>query len=200
MRHLIRKGRLNVLLIAVLCVSSSAAHAQQAEAPEAASEAAKTDIEAMQAIENTWSQALLKHDQFALEGVLAPGFVDISEDGEVTTRNQQIARLFVRDRDAISFEQRVASVRLFGDIALVNGTYILRYTREGRTVDDKGIFSHVFQRTRSRWLCINSQRTFVVEQTAGKKPGSSLPFHLPGMRPKSEPAAPPPAAGQPKQP
>ena len=163
------------------------------------SSAAKTSLDMMQAIENTWSEALLKHDQYALEGVLATGFVDISADGEVTTRNQQIARLFLKDTEPISFVQKVASVRLFGDIAVVNGTYILRYTRDGRTVDDKGIFSHVFQKARTRWQCINSQRTFVVEQ-AGKKPGGALPFHLPGTHSGDaarKPAATAPPAAQP---
>lgn len=192
------------LLTALLAIpATSLAQADQQAAaqdtPVAQDSSAKTSLDMMQAIENTWSEALLKHDQYALEGVLATGFVDISADGEVTTRNQQIARLFLKDTEPISFVQRVASVRLFGDIAVVNGTYILRYTRDGRTVDDKGIFSHVFQKTRTRWQCINSQRTFVVEQ-AGKKPGSALPFHLPGKRSGDtarKPAATPPPAAQP---
>jgi ketosteroid isomerase-like protein len=164
-------------------------HAQQEPVPPA-----KPDdiVTAMQAIENTWSDALLKHDQFALEGVLSPAFVGISAEGEVTTRNQQIARLFVKDSedaDAISFEQKVATVRVFGDIAVVNGTYILRYARGGRTIDDKGIFSHVFQKTRTRWQCINSQRTFVVEQAAATKKPGVLPFHIPGTRAPAPPSA-----------
>lgn len=183
------RGQIAVFVLLV-AVAVSMAGAQES------TPAAKAGLEAMQAIEDTWSQALLKRDQFALEGVLAPGYVDISADGEVSTRNQQIARLFLKDTEAISFEQKVASVRLFGDIAVVNGTYVLRYTRDGRTIDDKGIFSHVFQRNRARWECINSQRTFVVEQGAVSKRPSVLPFHMPGLRSQGSEAKP----GQPPAP
>ncbi|HEY0796457.1 MAG TPA: nuclear transport factor 2 family protein [Acidisarcina sp.] len=181
-----------VVPLLALFLGWSSLHAQQDAGDRSKSEI----IDTMQGIENSWGEALLKHDQFALEGVLAPSFVDISAEGEVTTRDQQIARLFLKDTDAISFQQKVASVRLFGDIALVNGTYILRYARDGRTIDDKGIFSQVFQRAHARWQCINSQRTFVVEQGAARRQ-SALPFHLPGTRsgavaPKA--ASAPPAA------
>jgi Domain of unknown function (DUF4440) len=180
------RKRLPAALLFVLVFAGTSLHAQQDSEGAPNGE----NVASMQTIENSWSDALLKHDQYALEGVLAPSFVDISAEGEVTTRNQQIARLFLKDTDAISFQQKVASARTFGDIAVVNGTYILRYTREGHTVDDKGIFSHVFQRAHNRWQCINSQRTFVVEQPANRRP-SALPFHLPGSRSGASPPKPP---------
>src|SRR5450432_1376183 len=180
------------LLVAFLALTGVYALAQ-----DDAATPVKTDFDTMQAVEDAWSSALVKHDQFALEGVLSAAYVDISADGEVTTRNQQIARLFLKDTDTLSFEQKVASVRLLGDIAVVNGTYVLRYTRAGKTVEDKGIFSHVFQRVRTRWQCINSQRTFVVEQAGDPKKGttrqSDLPFHLPHLRSGDANKAPPPA-------
>jgi len=36
-------------------------------------------------------------------------------DGDVTTRNQQIAMLFQKGDEPVSMEQRVVSVRTFGD-------------------------------------------------------------------------------------
>src|SRR5450755_3093418 len=100
-------ARHGLLLVACLVVPVARVSAQQSD-QEPSAQSVKSD---MQVIENTWSQSLLKHDQYALEGVLAPGFVDISAEGEVTTRNQQIARLFLKDTDAISFQQKVASAR-----------------------------------------------------------------------------------------
>jgi hypothetical protein len=143
----------------------------------------------------------VKHDQYSLELVLAPSFVDISASGDVTTRNQQITRLLLKEISAVSMEQKVASVRMFGDLAVVNGTYILQHRVNGQAVDEKGIFSHVFQRVRTNWQCINSQRTVVVEQavTPAKKKQQSkssaeLPFHIPLIHPgaKSDQQQPPP--------
>ncbi len=148
------------------------------------------EIASMQHIEDGWSAALVKHDQYALELVLAPSYVDISAAGDVSTRNQQITRLLLKENAPISLEQKVASVRMFGDLAVVNGTYILRKHDSGQTVDEKGIFSHIFQRVRSNWQCINSQRTIVVEQplqAPGKKKqarsNAEQPFHIPLLHP-----------------
>jgi ketosteroid isomerase-like protein len=158
--------------------------AQAQEAAKAAS--VPPEVAAMQKIENTWSDALVKHDQFALELVLAPSFVDISAAGDVTTRNQQISHLLVSETAPVSLEQKVASVRTFGDLAVVNGTYILRKRSNGQAVDEKGIFSHIFQRVRTNWQCINSQRTIVVEQALSAqqkkkqtRSSAEFPFHIP---------------------
>jgi hypothetical protein len=82
-------------------------------------------------------------------------------------------------------EQRVISVRMLGDVAVVNGTYITRHkSGASDSIEDRGIFTHVYQRVRSNWLCINSQRTVVAEESSAKqkvskKSNADLPFHVP---------------------
>ena len=63
----------------------------------------------------------------------------------------------------------------------------------------RGVFSHVFQRTRSNWQCINAQRTIVQEEAVAKAKTASaktsnaeLPFHIPLFHKGADPA--PPAA------
>ena len=76
--------------------------------------------------------------------------------------------------------QKMITVRLLGDIAVANGTYTLHHRVNSAEVDEKGIFTHVFERVRGGWLCINSQRT-LLRQDASKKKESApeSPFHLP---------------------
>jgi ketosteroid isomerase-like protein len=140
----------------------------------------------MQKLEDQWSDAIVKRDQYGLELLLSPLYVGISASGEVTTRNQQIALLYQKTNDPLTMEQRVISARMLGDVAVVNGTYIVRHKNGGGsdTVEERGIFTHVFQRVRSNWLCINSQRTVVAEESSAKqkltkKSTAELPFHLP---------------------
>jgi ketosteroid isomerase-like protein len=154
----------------------------------------------MQKVEDQWSEALAKRDQYGLELVLSPRFVDISASGEVRSRNQEIAYVLTKFPDLISLEQKVVSVRLAGDVAVVNGTYILRRRTSGSPVDEKGVFSHVFQRNRTAWQCINAQRTIVVEQAVDKKSGETakksnaeLPFRIPLLHKGSDPAQATPA-------
>lgn len=164
------------------------------------------EIKEFQAIEDKWSEAVVKPDQYEMELLLSPYFVDITASGEVDTRNQLIAFLF--DKSAphpLSLEQKVASVREFGDTAVVSGTYILRRRVSGDTREERGIFTHVFEKTRAGWLCVNSQRTVVVDESTGKpkrsdtqKSNAELPFHIPLFHKGEQPATPPPAAVSPQ--
>jgi hypothetical protein len=54
-------------------------------------------------------------------------------------------------------------------------------------LEEKGVFTHVFQRQHGNWVCLNAQRTLLREDTPGK-PGKTkakseskaeLPFHIP---------------------
>jgi ketosteroid isomerase-like protein len=82
----------------------------------------------------------------------------------------------------LHLEQRVITVRLLGDIAVANGTYFLHHKAGSGQVDEKGVFTHVFERLRGGWACINSQRT-VLRQDSNAKPkkpsNAELPFHIP---------------------
>jgi ketosteroid isomerase-like protein len=122
----------------------------------------------MQQVEDRWSTAVTKRDQYALELVLAPQYIGISASGDVVTRNQQIAHLFVKNSGPDSLEQKVISVRFVGDVAIVNGTYVMSWKGEKGPVLEKGIFSHVFEHVRENWLCLNSQRTVVAEDKKGE--------------------------------
>jgi ketosteroid isomerase-like protein len=181
-------------LLSVFCYFAVASAFGQQSAPAIPTKPAPPsgDMKMMQRIEDQWDDALAKRDQYALELVLSPQFIDISSTGEVTTRNQQIARLFLKEGSTIpKLEQKVVTVRMFGDISLVNGTYSLQKKENGALVEERGVFTHVYQRVRTNWQCINSQRTIVVEEdltkpkkksSSSNKPPSSpaeLPMHVP---------------------
>jgi ketosteroid isomerase-like protein len=177
-------------------------------AAQAAAAATSPQIAEMQQVENAWDAAVTKHDQYGLENVLAGQFVDISATGDVTTRNQQIAHLFVEGAVPVSLTQKVIGARIFGDIAVVNGTYVMQWKGSGEKVAEKGIFTHVFHRAQGgAWQCINSQRTVVVDETEQRrrsaapktKSGAELPMHIPLVYkgPQSTQPAPPQGVGQP---
>jgi hypothetical protein len=150
-----------------LFLSAAFSFAQQA----ANADSQSPQFRELQQVEDRWSDAVTKRDQYGLELVMAPQFIGISAGGDVTTRNQQIAHLFVKNAEPESLEQKVVTVRFVGDIAVVNGTYVLTWKGEKAPILEKGIFSHVFEHVRSNWVCLNSQRTVVAEQTqnaAGK--------------------------------
>jgi hypothetical protein len=139
-----------------------------------------------QKLEDQWSTALVKQDQYTLETILSPTFVDISSTGAITTRNQQVAAMYEKGLpQPETMEQRVVSVRVVEDVAVVNGTYIQRTKLNGVEREERGIFAHVYQHVRGVWVCIQSQRTAVIEnadankKTVKKTSDAELPFHIP---------------------
>ena len=167
-------------------------------------------VQEFQKIEDAWSAAINKRDQYAIENLLSPQLVDIAATGDVTTRNQDVAKLFTKDALPLSMSQKVISVRTLNEgFVLVSGTYTLRWPEppgssvQG-TIDEKGVFTHVFQAVNGRWLCVNSQRTVVAEQmpqakvktTAPKaKSNAAEPFHIPLVYKGAQSTQPPPPPG-----
>jgi ketosteroid isomerase-like protein len=205
-----KKLRAVALCQACIWILGMSAGAQQVAQPAAKANAAPAAFREMQQVEDRWNDAVTKRDQYGLELVLAPQFIGISASGDVTTRNQQIANLFVKGSGPNSLEQKVVSVRFVGDVAIVNGTYVMSWKTEKGPVLEKGIFSHVFEHVRNNWLCLNSQRTVVAEdmkRAAQEKPKSSkksdatLPMHIPLVYkgPATTQPAPLPGANTPPQ-
>ncbi|MGA7353781.1 MAG: nuclear transport factor 2 family protein [Acidobacteriaceae bacterium] len=180
------------VFVSFLC-GAGLAHAQQAESVTPG-QTQPPEVKEFQGYEDQWSNAVVKNDQYTMEFLLSPLYVDISSQGDVTTRNQQIAQLFQKGDEPVSLQQRVVSVRLFGDTAVVSGTYIVRWRANGSTREERGIFTHIYNRARNHWACVNAQRTAVVDLTPGKqktsqkKSDASEPFHIPLLYQGAQPS------------
>src|ERR1035437_6695335 len=151
-------------------------------AQPAVTSAESPEIREFQKIEDAWASAINLRDQYGLELVLSPLFVDVSAGGDITTRNQQLAQLITGEDKTLHLDQRVITVRMLGDVAVANGTYLMHHKAGSAQVDEKGVFTHVFERARGGWLCINSQRTKLPTDTsakAKKQTGAETPFHIP---------------------
>lgn len=189
-----------ILLAACAVLISGMAYGQQQAAPSGQ----PPEIAQFQKLEDQWSDALMKRDQYSLENLISPLYVDISSDGEITTRNQQIALLYEKSGpQPVSMEQRVVNVRTIEDVAVVDGTYIEKTKLNGAVHEERGIFTHVYQHARGNWACVNAQRTAIIEKAADEKPAhktakkstAELPFHIPLFHQGSESSQPAPASG-----
>lgn len=153
-----------------------------ASPPQPAASTESPAIIEFQKIEDAWSNAMNVRDQYALELVLSPQFMDVSASGDITTRNQQLAQLIIGEDKTLHLEQKVITVRMMGDIAVANGTYLMHHKIGSNQVDEKGVFTHVFERAHGSWMCTNSQRTRLPEDTNPKhkkQPSEENPFHIP---------------------
>lgn len=130
-----------------------------------------SQVATFQKIEDQWSTALAKQDQFNLEAILVPSFTDISSSGEVTTRDQQVAAMFETGTPRVqTIQQKVDNVRIIEDVAIVNGTYAETTKLNGIQRAEQGVFTHIYQRAHGTWLCVQSQRTaFPAQADNGEK-------------------------------
>jgi len=178
-------ARLSALLLCCFCVGIAQSPAQDpasALAPPAITSTESPEVIQFQKIEDSLADAVNRRDQYGLELVLSPLFVDVAATGDITTRNQQLAQVINGDDKTIYLTQRVITVRMLGDIAVANGTYTLHHKINSAQVDEKGVFTHVFERLRGGWVCVNSQRTALREDSNAKtkKPSTAeMPFHIP---------------------
>jgi hypothetical protein len=139
-------------------------------------------VSQFQKLENAWSTAVNGRDQYGLENVLSPLFVNVSAAGDITTLDQQVARMISNDDKTYYLTQKVVAVRMLGDTAVVSGTYTLRHRVNSHEVTDRGIFTHVYELAHGNWRCIDSQRTLVQPvQATGKRRESAAgaAFHIP---------------------
>jgi ketosteroid isomerase-like protein len=169
-----------------LLFSCCAAFSQSQTATPTVNGVASTDkpeIAAIQKAEDSWSLAVNNRDQYGIELALSPLFVGVDANGSVTMRNQQVAELINGDDKTLHLDQKVVTVRMLGDVAVANGTYTLHHKGASGPIDEKGVFTHVFQRVHNNWYCINSQRTLLREDgpqsKTKKKSDAELPFHIP---------------------
>jgi hypothetical protein len=181
------------VLVSTLCAVAGSLRAQQAQSVTP-NQTPSPEIKEFQGLEDQWSTALMKNDQYTMEFLLSPLYVDISAAGDVTTRNQQIAGLYQKGDEPVSLMQRVVTVRLFGDTAIVSGTYVEKFRGNGNVREERGIFTHVYNKSRMHWACVNAQRTAVVELAPGKqkaaqkKSDAAEPFHIPLLFPGAQPS------------
>ncbi len=172
---------LSVLLFSSALIAQNPS-SSPAPVQAAVTSTASPEVIQFQKLEDQWSDSVNLRDQYSLELVLSPLFVDVSAAGDITTRNQQLANLIAGDDKTLHLEQKVITVRMLGDTAVANGTYVMHHKVGSAQIDEKGVFTHVFERVRGGWQCINSQRTLLREDsgTKGRKPSSSEGlFHLP---------------------
>lgn len=140
------------------------------------------EVAQFQKIDDNWSNAVNQRDQYGLENVLSPLFVNVGANGDVTTRNQQVAQVLSGEDKTLYLTQKVITVRMLGDIAVANGTYTLHHKAISGEVDEKGVFTQVFERAHGGWLCINSQQTTLRADASAKQKkqqGPESSFHFP---------------------
>jgi hypothetical protein len=156
------------VILSIFCVIFFAVRQSFSQESSPSQRALLTDKQTFQQIEDRWSEAINKRDQYGLELVLTPELIDISATGAVTTRDQQVALLLQRHTEPLLLDQRVVNVRSFGEIAVVIGNYVEQPRAKEKVAWRRGMFIHIYRRELGRWSCISAQRTAIADPSPQK--------------------------------
>jgi ketosteroid isomerase-like protein len=135
------------VLVCLLWLVGSLAHAQNSAAPAQATESL------LIALENGWNQAQLHHDSKALDGLVADTFVSTDNDGTLMTKAE-----FLADNKDLSYAPSVMTnsderVFLYGDVAVVVGIYHAKGLNKGKPFDHYGRFTDTWVYSNGKWVC-----------------------------------------------
>jgi ketosteroid isomerase-like protein len=114
------------------------------------------------ALEHAWDQALERGDVKALSAIFDNSLVYVDYDGSLLTKADSLARV---KSNTIHIAQIVAedmSVRMFGDTAIVVGTYRLKGIENGKPYLRRGRFTDTWVLVGRNWICVGSQATPIL--------------------------------------
>ena len=108
------------------------------------------------ALENGWNQAQLHHDSKALEELVADSFISTDNDGTFMTKTQ-----FLADNRDLSYAPTLMTnsdeqIFIYGDAAVVAGTYHAKGLNKGKPFDHYGRFTDTWVYSNGKWVCVAS--------------------------------------------
>ncbi len=108
------------------------------------------------ALENGWNQAQLHDDSKALEELVADSFISTDNDGTFMTKTQ-----FLADNRDLSYAPTLMTnsdeqIFIYGDAAVVAGTYHAKGLNKGKPFDHYGRFTDTWVYSNGKWVCVAS--------------------------------------------
>lgn len=136
--------------------------------PSQAQQAPAAVKEAIQAVENEWATAYLKHDASILDRILDKDYyIYVADNGETVTKRMEMDSQKTSKAVFTSVSNPVLSVRLQGDVAIVLGRYVAKGTENGKPFSEDNPWQTIFAKRDGKWVAIAS---FTAPGPPAKKP------------------------------
>jgi len=139
--------RLASLVIAAMLLGTSAAH----PSPE----------DDVRALETARGEALLKADTTAIARMTSDDFIEISRLGQIRTRADNLRELGSGALKLTSVKYDSLSVRIYGDVAVLQGVADNTGTFRGFPFAGKLRYTRIFVKRDGRWQAVAMQHTMI---------------------------------------
>jgi ketosteroid isomerase-like protein len=115
------------------------------------------------AVESVWNQAEAKGDIKALNLIFDESLVYVDEDGALLTKGQFLARISAASSHPALLVTPTMNVRVYGETAIVTGTYRMVGTERGKPFQRIGRFTDIWVYRNGVWQCVAAQATPILE-------------------------------------
>lgn len=112
------------------------------------------------ALEHAWNQAEAFKDLKALDALFDNAMIYVDFDGSVMTKGELLSRVKAAHLEQVVTESE--SAQLFGQTAIVTGTYRSSEFTNGKAVVRRGRFIDTWVWRSSTWVCVAAQATPIL--------------------------------------
>lgn len=113
------------------------------------------------ALETAWNHAERSKDARALDQLLAETLVYIDYDGTLLSKKEYLASTTKNDVDDELINNDGMTVRVYGNAAVVTGTYRDKGLKKGKPFLRRGRFTDTWIYDKGAWQCVASQSTLI---------------------------------------
>jgi hypothetical protein len=111
------------------------------------------------ALESVWNMAEEKADVRALDLIFDDSMIYIDEDGSLLSKAQFLAHVKAAGPQLQSLITKTIAVRVFGEAAMVVGSYEARGAERGKAYLHQGRFMDTWVLKEGAWVCVVAQST-----------------------------------------
>jgi ketosteroid isomerase-like protein len=116
-------------------------------------------------LENSWNDAMVKHDWAFLDQILADDYIWTDPDGNVWTKAQSLASLKSGEDVYTAAEADEIRVRVYGDAAVTTGRNTSKEQFKGKDISGQYRWTDMWVKDYAgRWRCVAGHSSRIVAQ------------------------------------
>jgi hypothetical protein len=148
--------RFSLAAMLVLLISSAFMFAQESSKPSG-------EEGHLRALETAWNHAEQSKDAAALGQLLADSFLYVDYDGALMNKKQYLASTVNGDVQNEQINNEGMTIQVYGDAAVVNGSYRDKGLEKGKPFSRHGRFTDTWIYRNGTWQCVASQSTLIKQ-------------------------------------
>ena len=153
--------RLAVAILA-LCACAGLAFGQTQTPSAAASAKGPSASQAVQQLEHDWLDAVRAGDADKVDSILADDWVGMMNSTDKVTKQKYLDTVKSGKTKIDSFEVGPMSVKVLGNMAVVQGSDTEKSTSKGKDTSGKWAWMDVFEKHDGKWQAVRSQSAMVM--------------------------------------